>query len=147
VVVLIGNGHIWQGGGVPRNARRRLDHPYRTIIPLPADYTLRNLDPAPADYLWITPVSVEPHRPRLGIRLRALPDGEGLAIDEVTPGGRAEQVGFQKGDVIESVNGSPARTLEDLHQSLADPSPSKRFGIRRNGREMEIPVDWGLKNP
>ena len=38
VVVLIGNGHIWQGRGVPGNARRRLDHHYRTVIPLPVDY-------------------------------------------------------------------------------------------------------------
>lgn len=147
VVVLIGNGHIWQGRGVPHNARRRLDHVYRTIIPLPADYALRRLEPAPADYLWITPVAPEPHRPRLGITVRTLPDEEGLAIDAITAGGRAEQYGFQKGDVIQDVNGALVRTLEDLHQSLADLSPSKRFGIRRNGREMEIPVDWGVKIP
>jgi uncharacterized iron-regulated protein len=145
VMVLIGNGHIWQERGVPRDARRRLEHSFRTIIPLPKDYELRSLEPAPADYVWITPVSPEPHRPRLGITLRALSDGEGLAIDAITAGGRAEQAGFEKEDVIESVNGAPARTLDDLHQSLADPSPTKRFGIRRNGKEMEISVDWGPK--
>ena len=59
VVVLIGNGHIWEGRGVPRNARRRLDHRYRTVIPLPVDYSLRRLEPGPADYIWVTPVSPE----------------------------------------------------------------------------------------
>ena len=61
VVVLIGNGHIWQGRGVPQNARRRLAHQYRTVIPLPADYALRSLDPGPADYIWITPIPEKTH--------------------------------------------------------------------------------------
>ena len=73
VVVLIGNGHIWQGRGVPQNARRRLDHQYRTVIPLPADYSLRRLEPGPADYVWVTPVSPETHRPRLGITIQLCP--------------------------------------------------------------------------
>ncbi len=147
VVVLIGNGHIWEGRGVPRNARRRLVHRYRTIIPLPVDYALRRLEPGPADYIWITPVTPEGHRPRLGITIRTLPDAEGIAISEVTAGGRAEKAGFQKGDVIKSVNGAPVRTLEDLHRSLSGQTTSKRFGIRRNGTEMEIPIDWEMNNP
>ena len=65
----------------------------------------------------------------------------------MTAGGRAEKAGFQKGDVIKSVNGTPVRTLEDLHRSLSDQTPLKRFGIQRNGREMEIPVEWEMKNP
>jgi membrane-associated protease RseP (regulator of RpoE activity) len=147
VVVLIGNGHIWEGRGVPRNARRRLDHRYRTIIPLPADYSLRRLEQGSADYIWITPVPPEGHRPRLGITIQALPDGEGIAISEVAGGGRAEKAGFQKGDVIKNVNGAPVRTLEDLHRSLSGQNSFKRFGIRRNGREMEIPVEWKMKKP
>jgi len=147
VVVLIGSGHIWEGTGVPRNARRRLDHRYRTIIPLPVDYSLRRLEPGPADYIWITPVPPEGHRPRLGITIQALPDAEGIAISELTAGGRADKAGFQKGDVIKNVNGTPVRTLEELHRTLADKTLTKRFGIRRNGREMEIPVEWEMKNP
>ena len=147
VVVLIGNGHIWEGRGVPRNARRRLDHRYRTIIPLPVDYALRRLEPGPADYIWITPVAPEGHRPRLGITIRTLPDAGGIAISEVTAGGKAEKAGFQKGDVIKSVNGAPVRTLEDLHRALSGQTPTKRFGIRRNGTEMEIPIDWEMNNP
>ncbi|HSO72413.1 MAG TPA: ChaN family lipoprotein [Thermodesulfobacteriota bacterium] len=147
VVVLIGNGHIWQGRGVPNNARRRLNHQYRTVIPLPADYALRPLEPGPADYIWVTPVSPEAHRPRLGITIQTLPDGGGIAIGELTAGGRADKAGFQKGDVIKNVNGAPVRNLEDMHRSLSDPTPFKRFGIRRNGTEMEIPVEWEMKNP
>ena len=147
VVVLIGNGHIWEGRGVPQNARRRLDHRYRTIIPLPVDYSLRRLEPGPADYIWITPVSPEGHRPRLGITIQALPDSAGIAISEVTAGGKADKAGIQKGDVIKNVDGVPVRTLEDLHRSLSDQTPLKRFGIRRNGKEMEIPVEWEMKKP
>ena len=147
VAVLIGNGHIWEGRGVPRNARRRLEHRYRTIIPLPVDYSLRRLEQGPADYIWITPVPQEGHRPRLGITIQTLPDSAGIAISEVTAGGRADKAGFQKGDVIKHVNGAPVRNLEDLHRSLSDQTPLKRFGIRRNGTEMDIPIDWEIKNP
>ena len=147
VVVLIGNGHIWEGRGVPRNARRRLEHRYRTIIPLPVDYSLRRLEQGPADYIWITPVPPEGHRPRLGITIQTLPDSEGIAISEVTAGGRADKAGLQKGDVIKNVDGAPVRTLEELHRSLSGQNPSKRFGIRRNGTEMDIPIDWEMKNP
>ncbi len=147
VVVLIGNGHIWEGRGVPHNARRRLDHQFRTVIPLPADYSLRRLESGPADYVWVTPVSPEAHRPRLGITIHALPDGGGIAISEVAVGGKAEKTGFQKGDVIKNVNGAPVRTLEDLHRSLSGQTPTKQFGIMRNGTEMEISVEWETKNP
>jgi uncharacterized iron-regulated protein len=147
VVVLIGNGHIWEGRGVPQNARRRLAHRYRTIIPLPADYALRSLDPGPADYIWITPIPEKTHPPRLGITIQTLPDGEGIAISEVAGGGRADKAGLQKGDVIKNVNGTPVRTLEDLHRSLFDKAPTKRFSIQRDGTEMEIMVDWEMKNP
>jgi len=147
VVVLIGNGHIWEGRGVPQNARRRLAHRSRTIIPLPVDYSLRRLEPGPADYIWITPVPGETHRPRLGITIQTLPDEGGIAISEVTAGGRADKAGFKKGDVIKNVNGALVRTLEDLHRSLSGQTPFKRFGIRRNGTEMDIPVDWEMKNP
>jgi uncharacterized iron-regulated protein len=147
VVVLIGNGHIWEGRGVPQNARRRLAHRYRTIIPLPADYALRPLEPGPADYIWITQIPEEIHPPRLGITIQTLPDSGGIAIGGLTAGGRGEKAGFQKGDVIKKVNGATVRTLEDLHRSLSDKIPRKRFGIERNGREIEIPVEWELKNP
>ena len=147
VVVLIGNGHIWQGRGMPHNARRRLDHQYRTVIPLPADYSLRRLEPGPADYVWVTPVSPEAHRPRLGITIHALPDGGGIAISEVAVGGKAEQYGFQKGDVVRAVNGTLVSNLEDLHRSLSDKAPTKRFRLQRDGTEMEIMVNWEMKIP
>jgi hypothetical protein len=147
MVVLIGSGHIWEGRGVPQNARRRLDHQYRTVIPLPGDYSLRRLESGPADYVWVTPVSPETHRPRLGITIHALPDGGGIAISEVAAGGKAEKVGLKKGDVIRAVNEALVRNLEDLHRSLSDKTPIKRFRIQRDGTEMEIPVDWEMKNP
>ena len=147
MVVLIGSGHIWEGRGVPQNARIRFDHQYRTVIPLSADYSLRRLEPGPADYVWVTPVSPEAHRPRLGITIHALPDGGGIAISEVAVGGKAEQYGFQKGDVVRAVNGTLVSNLEDLHRSLSDQAPTKRFRIQRDGTEMEIMVNWEMKIP
>jgi len=147
MVVLIGSGHIWEGRGVPQNARIRFDHQYRTVIPLSADYSLRRLEPGVADFIWVTTPFPETHRPRLGITIQTLPDGGGIAISEVAVGGRAEQYGFQKGDVVRAVNGTLVSNLEDLHRSLSDQAPTKRFRIQRDGTEMEIPVDWEMKNP
>jgi S1-C subfamily serine protease len=108
---------------------------------------LRRLEPGPADYVWVTPVSPEAHRPRLGITIHALPDGGGIAISEVAVGGKAEQYGFQKGDVVQAINGTLVRNLEDFHRSLSDKTPIKRFRIQRDGTEMEIMVNWEMKNP
>ncbi len=52
IVVLAGNGHIYQKFGIPQRAFNRTGDAYRTIYPVATDGDPQLTD---ADYLWITP--------------------------------------------------------------------------------------------
>jgi len=62
-------------------------------------------------------VSVAPLTPEMASRL-GTKSSEGLVVQNVDPEGRAADAGIQSGDVIESVNRQPVKTVEDLRSAL-----------------------------
>jgi serine protease Do len=62
-------------------------------------------------------VSVAPLTPEMASRLGAK-SSEGLVVQNVDPDSRAADAGIQAGDVIESVNRQPVKTVEDLRSAL-----------------------------
>ncbi|HMK65180.1 MAG TPA: ChaN family lipoprotein [Thermodesulfobacteriota bacterium] len=54
ILVLIGKGHMAFNWGVPRLTLLRIPSTFRTVLPIPLDYPIRNLKPTMADYLYIT---------------------------------------------------------------------------------------------
>jgi uncharacterized iron-regulated protein len=54
ILVLIGKGHMAYNWGLPRLTQLRIPSSFRTVLPIPLDYPVRNLTPAMADYLYIT---------------------------------------------------------------------------------------------
>jgi len=62
-------------------------------------------------------VSVAPLTPEIASRL-GTKSSEGLVVQNVDPDSRAADAGIQAGDVIESVNRQPVRTVEDLRSAL-----------------------------
>lgn len=51
----------------------------------------------------------------------------GVVISEVEPGSPADEAGLQRGDLIEEVNRSPVRSLEDYRKALQKSKASKSF--------------------
>jgi Do/DeqQ family serine protease len=62
-------------------------------------------------------VSVAPLTPELASRL-GTKSAEGLVVQNVDPQGRAADAGIRSGDVIESVNRQPVKSVEDLRSAL-----------------------------
>jgi serine protease Do len=62
-------------------------------------------------------VSVAPLTPELASRL-GTKSAEGLVVQNVDPDGRAADAGIRSGDVIESVNRQPVKSVEDLRSAL-----------------------------
>ena len=52
----------------------------------------------------------------LGVSIQ--PSDKGLVVQDVDPEGRAADAGIQRGDVIESVNRQPVKTVDDLRAAF-----------------------------
>ena len=62
-------------------------------------------------------VSVAPITPEIASRL-GTKNAQGLVVQNVDPDGRAADAGIQAGDVIESVNRQPVKSVEELRTAL-----------------------------
>jgi S1-C subfamily serine protease len=58
---------------------------------------------------------------------------QGVVVSDVK-GGYAAQVGFQKGDILVSINGEKIRSVDELRGVLTQPVGAWRFVINRGGR-------------
>mgnify|MGYP001195862167 CR=1 FL=1 len=83
-----------------------------------AGVTVANLSPAVADELSLSS------------------DGEGVAVMEIAPGSPAHQVGFQKGDIVLSVNGTKIGSTKMLDEAMKARSYTWRIAINRGGQVL-----------
>jgi S1-C subfamily serine protease len=61
---------------------------------------------------------------------------EGVAIVDVDSGSYASNLGFQRGDVIEEVNGQRISKTRDLERLTSAPNRSWRITIVRGGQKI-----------
>jgi membrane-associated protease RseP (regulator of RpoE activity) len=131
VLVLIGKGHILYNLGLPRLTRIRRDHSYKSILPVPNDYPVRNLDAKMGDFLWITEESGTRHPPRLGVTLRPHSSGEGLEILSIIPGSAAEKAGLKGGDILLKIDDVAILSIEALPQIFSQKKGTYLLQIKR----------------
>jgi uncharacterized iron-regulated protein len=146
IVVLVGNGHIEYGYGVPLRAQRRFPHSFKTVVPIAVNAGEGALDHEMADYIWITPHR-EPfpgHRGRLGVRVTPLESGQGMLIEDVLPDGPAARAGVVVGDILLAVDDRPVANIQDIHTALfgseSPRKPSHRLLLHRQGVQLELEV-------
>jgi S1-C subfamily serine protease len=75
--------------------------------------------------------------PALADELRLESSTEGVAVVEVTEGTLAQNVGFQKGDVIVSVNNTKIAKTRDLEKVAQAGSRVWRVIIQRGGQQIQ----------
>lgn len=75
-----------------------------------------------------------------------LPEVKGVFIDEVRPGGAADDANLKKGDVIIKFNGVPVNNSTELQEQVGKHRPGDKVNITyiRNGKEITVPIT--LKN-
>jgi Do/DeqQ family serine protease len=76
--------------------------------------------------------------PALADELRIDPSVEGVVVTNPGEGSAAQMVGFQRGDVIVSVNNQKIARTRDLEAAVAQPSRSWRITIVRGGRQISV---------
>jgi len=119
--------------GVMRSGREvRVAVPLETAPEAPRDEVLiRSRSPFQG-------VKVGNLSPALAEELRLDSSTEGVAIMEVADGSIAQSLGFQKGDLVVSVNNEPISHTRDLERATEKPSRLWRVTISRGGQQMSV---------
>jgi S1-C subfamily serine protease len=107
---------------------------------MPLDYSGSVANPRVADYVWITNPPEEPRRGRLGVMVSVLEKGRGLEVLAVAPDSPAERAGILAGDVILSVSGVEARSIEVLQSTIAEKRSSHEIVVRRGRQQLKLQV-------
>lgn len=68
-------------------------------------------------------------QPRLGVEVE--PSSGGLQIRSVRPGSLADELGLQPGDRLQSINGEPVRSTEDVGVALGKDSGRVEVKVKR----------------
>jgi Do/DeqQ family serine protease len=76
--------------------------------------------------------------PALAEELRLDPSTEGVAVLNVLDGSIAQNLGFQKGDIVVAVNGEPVAKTRDLQRLTEKASRLWRVTISRGGQQMSV---------
>jgi Do/DeqQ family serine protease len=74
--------------------------------------------------------------PALAEELRLDSAAQGVAVTDVENGSVAQSFGFQKGDIVVSVNNEKIATMKDLLRATGQPSRLWRLTILRGGQEI-----------
>src|SRR5262249_33668589 len=76
--------------------------------------------------------------PALADELRLDPQSEGVVITGVADGSAAQSVGFQRGDVVLSVNNQKIAKSSDLERIAGAGSRLWRITIQRGGQQISV---------
>src|SRR5947209_17039976 len=96
---------------------------------------------SPSDDKAALGVSVAPLTPDVASELGISKDANGLVVKDVVPDGRAADAGIQSGDVIESVNRQPMKTVDDLRAAIRKTTDRPALLlINRKGSEIFVTV-------
>jgi S1-C subfamily serine protease len=76
--------------------------------------------------------------PALADDLRLDPSAEGVVIIEVAGGSPAQSFGFQRGDLVLSVNNQKIAKTRDLERAAGQQSRLWRITIKRGGQQISV---------
>jgi uncharacterized iron-regulated protein len=149
MAVIVGEGHVQHGYGIPIRAAKRGAEPYTILYGFTtedgfdADDLAESRDDHLADYLYFTkPAPASPPTPRLGVML-GRPDGQaGLPVTHVLGGGIASLAGMKAGDRLMGINGNDLSDVVELKLALT--FMDGRMGtllVLRDGKTRKLNFD------
>jgi serine protease Do len=89
--------------------------------------------------------SNEPRKPRLGLQIQDLEEGNGVKITDVDDESPAEKAGLKENDVISEIDGKEIKDVDDLRNKIKDIKEGDSYKIKykRDGKsqtaEVKIP--------
>jgi uncharacterized iron-regulated protein len=142
VVILAGSGHLLYNLGINMRAYERTSRPFKTVIcvAIPAGESSVTVARTLADYVWGIPEEEMPAFPSVGLRLKKFEGLDNLVIESQPIDGVAMNAGFEKGDVILSVDGMNFFDINKLRVYLAQFmwGEEVKFQLLRDARQVEI---------
>jgi S1-C subfamily serine protease len=85
-----------------------------------------------------------PRRAMLGVNLGGVePNGGGVRVESVSPGGPAEEAGVKAGDVIVAIGAEPVTTGRELVRAMEaiEPGEKVQLGLERDGKQVKLAVE------
>ena len=76
--------------------------------------------------------------PALAEQMRLDPSAEGVVVMDIVRGSTANQLGFQRGDVVVSVNDRPIEKTRDLDQAARQATRVWRIVVMRGGQKIAV---------
>ena len=85
-----------------------------------------------------------PRRAMLGVNLGGVePNGGGVRIESVSPGGPAAEAGVKAGDIIVAIEAKPVTTGRELVRAMEaiEPGEKVQLGLKRDGKPVNLAVE------
>jgi uncharacterized iron-regulated protein len=142
VVVILGQGHIRNGFGVPHQLSDLGVSRQISLMTWPGDHSCAALTAGLADAVFVIPPQPQTGGPppRMGVRLDTAADG--VLIEAVVPGSLAARAGLKSGDVVTQAGGRKPAGIEDFRDTVRrQPAGAELpLQIRRGSEVLEMVV-------
>lgn len=120
------------------DAQRRLEDAAREVAELGGEAA------GPGAFRQFEHFLPNPRRAMLGANLGGTePNGGGVRVDGVSPGGPAAEAGVKPGDVIVSIDAKPVTTGRELVKAMEaiEPGEKVELELRRDGKPVKLAVE------
>ncbi len=145
MVVLIGSGHVAYDLGAQRQAAHWFDGRMASLLPIPIEDSehrrVEDVEASYADFVWGLPPEREARFPSLGFSTVAASDQDPRRRVIFVPADSiAGRAGFEVGDVLVALDGTPLPDRETYNRRMAAKrwGDEARFTVRRGDRTLEI---------
>jgi serine protease Do len=83
-------------------------------------------------------------RPRLGIEIQDLEEGDGVKVTDVDDEMAAGKSGLKEDDIITNLNGKEVKSVDDLRAKLKELKEGEAFklAVKRNGKSQTIDIKY-----
>jgi uncharacterized iron-regulated protein len=143
IVVCVGSGHLLYNLGLNRRAYERSMLPFKTVVAVevPEGRTALPVSRAIGDYVFGLAPEAKPAFPNIGLGLKKIDGLENLVVDPKPTEGVAGRAGFEKGDIVLSVDGRAYTDINELRVVLAKLrcGEEAKFKVLRAGAVKDVP--------
>jgi uncharacterized iron-regulated protein len=142
VVVCVGSGHLLYNLGLNRRAYERSKLPFKTVVAVEVPDGKKGLavSRAIADFVFGLAAEKKKAFPTIGLSFKKIENLENLVIDPKPTEGVGGRSGFEKGDVVLSVDGKATTDINELRMALAKLAcgDEAKFKVLRAGAVKDV---------
>jgi len=147
VVVCAGSGHLIYNLGLNRRAFEKSRLPFKTVVAvvLPPGKSSVTVSRSYADYVLGIAEEAAPAFPSVGLSFKKVENLTNLIIDPKPMSGEAAKAGFEKGDLVLSVDGAFYDDINEIRAYLSRfrPGDKSAFKVLRDGQVKEVVLEFG----